>query len=624
VEIASVERLTTIWETPHTWRGWLSTVDHKEIGRRYLVTALAFLIIGGLEALLFRLQLSWSNQQLLSPETYNQFFSMHGITMIFWYAQPILSGFANYLIPLMLGSRDMAFPRLNAFSYWSFLLSGLLLYFSLLFLNAPHGGWFAYTPYTTEQYSPGLGMDFFALALIFLTISTTAGGINFIVTIFRMRAPGMAISRMPLFMYSTMTTSFSIVFSLPALTVACVFLLLQRQWHMHFFDQAYGGSPLLWQQLFWFFGHPWVYIIFLPATGMISMIIPVFSRRPIIGYPYVAIATVLTGVVGFGVWVHHMFATGMEHLSMSFFSAASMTISLFSAVQVFAWLATIWTGRPILTTSMLFALGFLANFVIGGLNGIVTAVIPIDWQVTDSYFVVAHLHYVLIGANVFPVFAGFYYWLPKITGRMMDERLGKWSFWLMFSGFNVAFFPQHILGVLGMPRRVYTYPAGLGWEWLNVTVTVGAFVLGVGIAVSLWNFLVSARHGRIAGKNPWRADTLEWDTQSPPEAYGTVHLPTVNTRHPLWDDHEEAYDPDDERVLDQGRLTLATSWLDGEPRALARMPGETSTPLLLALALLLLFTALVFKWLWLALLAFGCALAVAAVWLWPRREGELV
>jgi cytochrome c oxidase subunit I len=582
---------------------------------------MAFLIVGGIEALIIRLQLARADQGLINPETYNQIFSMHGITMIFWYASPILSGFANYLIPLMIGARDMAFPRLNAFTYWSFLLSGLFLYGSLLFLNAPHGGWFAYTPYTTAQYSPGYGMDFYSLALILLTISTTAGAINFIVTIFRLRAPGMAISRMPLFLYSTMTISFALVMSLPALTVACVFLELDRRWGTHFFDTARGGSALLWQQLFWFFGHPWVYVIFLPATGMISMLLPVFSRRPIVGYPYVAIATVLTGLVGFGVWLHHMFAVGMTHLSMSFFSAASMTISIFSAVQVFAWLATIWTGRPVITASMLFALGFLATFVIGGLNGIVTAVIPIDWQITDTYFVVSHLHYVLIGANVFPVFAAFYYWMPKITGRMMNERLGKVSFWLMFIGFNVAFFPQHILGILGMPRRVYTYPAGFGWERMNMLGTIFAFVLGIGIGISVWNFLVSARRGAIAGKNPWRADTLEWDTESPPASYATLRIPTVKTRHPLWDDYDEKYDPKDERVLDRGRETLATSWLDAEPRAVARMPEDTITPLLIALGLTLIFVALLFKLLWIALAGVVFSLAVAAAWLWPRRPG---
>src|SRR5581483_6195140 len=379
---AVVEHLTELWETPHTLRGWLSTVDHKHLGKRYLATAIVFLLAGGVEALILRLQLAHSDQSLLTPEAYNQIFTMHAITMIFWYAQPILSGFSIYLIPLMIGSRDLAFPRANAFSYYAFLFSGIFLYVSLFWRQAPHAGWFAYPPYTDKLYSPGYGMDFYAIALLFFTISSTVGAINLIVTIFRLRAPGMSISKMPLLCYSTLTMSFSSVFAMPSLAVACVFLELQRIWGFHFYDVAHGGMSLLWQQLFWFFGHPWVYIIFLPATGMISMLLPVFSRRPIVGYPYVAVATILTGVVGFGVWVHHMFAVGMSHMSMSFFSAASMTISIFSAIQVFAWIATMWKGRPVMTASMHYAVGFIALLVVGGLNGIVTAVIPIDWQLT--------------------------------------------------------------------------------------------------------------------------------------------------------------------------------------------------------------------------------------------------
>lgn len=616
---ATVEqRLTELWETPKGVWGWFATVDHKELGMRYLVTAFVFLVIGGLEALIMRIQLTRPDQAILPPEMYDQIFTMHGVTMIFWYASPILSGFAIYLIPLMIGARDMAFPRLNAFTYWSFLLSGVFLYIAPCLGQAPHAGWFAYMPYTGTRYSPGYGMDFYALSLIFLTISTTAGAANFIITILRLRAPGMTISRMPLFLYSTLTVSVVILFALPSLTVACVFLELDRRWGTHFFQFASGGNAVLWQQLFWFFGHPWVYVIFLPATGMISLIIPAFSRRPIVGYPYVAVATMLTGLVGFGVWLHHMFTVGMSDMAMSFFSAGSMTISIFTTVQVFAWVATVWKGRPVLTTSMYFALGSIALLVIGGLSGVFTGIIPVDWQVHNTYYVVAHIHYVLIGANVFPVFAAFYYWLPKMIGRKLDERLGKWSFWVMFVGFNVGFFPMHILGMLGMPRRIYTYAAGLGFDSMNMLVTVGAFVLGIGILMSVINLLMSLRSGQIAGKNPWNADGLEWDTESPPPPYGTVHIPTVVSRHPLWDDHEEAADPHNERVFDHARLTLTSTPLDADPFALSTMPSETLAPLLFAIAIFVVFTTFVFHMLWLCLAALIAMLGIAFYWLWPR------
>jgi cytochrome c oxidase subunit 1/cytochrome c oxidase subunit I+III len=405
---AVAQRLKSKWESPKTLWGWFATVDHKELGMRYLATAFIFLLIGGIEALILRVQLARPNQALLSPEAYDQIFSMHGITMIFWYAQPILSGFAVFVIPLMIGARDMAFPRMNAFTYWVYVLSGILLYIAPMMGQAPHAGWFSYVPYTDIRYSPSHGMDFYCLALILLTISTTGGAINFIVTILRHRAPGMTISRMPIFLFSTTTISFVTVFALPALTATCVFLELDRRWGTHFFQYSAGGNALLWQQLFWFFGHPWVYVIFLPATGMISMTIPVFSRRPIVGHPWVVISTVLTGVVGFSVWLHHMFTTGMSDMAMSFFSAGSMTISIFTTVQVFAWIATMWRGRVVLTTAMLYAVGSIVLLVVGGLNGVFTGIIPVDWQAHNTYFIVGHIHYVLIGSNMFPVFAGFY------------------------------------------------------------------------------------------------------------------------------------------------------------------------------------------------------------------------
>ena len=618
--LAIEQRLTELWERPKTVRGWFATVDHKDLGIRYVVTAFVFLLVGGLEALLMRIQLAGPEKTVLGPESYDQIFSMHGITMIFWYAAPILSGFAVFLVPLMIGARDMAFPRLNAFTYWAYLLSGILLYIAPAIGQAPHGGWFAYMPYTGVQFSPSYGLDFYALSLIFLTVSTTGGAVNFIVTILRLRAPGMTISRMPLFLYSTLTISFAILLALPALTVACVFMELDRRWGTHFFQIANGGDPILWQQLFWFFGHPWVYVIFLPATGMLSMIVPVFSRRPIVGHPYIAISTILTGAVGFGVWLHHMFTIGMSDMAMSFFSAGSMTISIFTTVQVFAWLATIWKGRPVLTAAMLYAVGAIALLVIGGLNGVFTGIIPVDWQVHNTYYVVAHIHYVIVGANVFPVFAAIYYWGPKMTGRMLNERLGKLSFWVMFAGFNLAFFPMHILGLMGMPRRIYTYAAGLGFGPMNMLVTIGGFILGIGILITMINVWISMRSGLVAGRNPWNSDGLEWETDSPPKAYATVHIPVVVSRHPLWDDNDEAYDPEDERVLDQARMTPTTTMLDAEPLGIATIPGDSLAPLLAAVTMFVLFIALVFQLLWLALAAFLATFALCGYWLWPSTQ----
>jgi cytochrome c oxidase subunit I len=620
---ATVEqRLTEIWETPKGLWGWLTTVDHKELGKRYIFTAIVVLLVGGVEALIMRLQLAQPHESLLTPEMYDQIFTMHGMTMIFWYASPILTGFSVFLIPLLIGARDMAYPRLNAFTYWSYLASAILLYVAPCMGQAPHAGWFAYTPYTLSQFSPARGMDFYAFSLIFLTISTTGGAINFITTILRHRAPGMSISKMPLLCYSTGTISVAVLFSLPALTADCVFLYLDRHWGTHFFTLAGGGVELMWQQLFWFFGHPWVYIIFIPALGMISMMVPTFARRPIVGYPYIAIATVLTGVVGFSVWLHHMFAVGMSDMVMSFFSAGSMLVSIFTIIQIFAWVATFWKGKIVLTTSMLYVLGGIVTLVIGGLSGVYTGIIPVDWQVHDTYFVVAHIHYVLMGGNVFPVFAGIYYWFPKMTGKMLNEKAGKWSFWISFIGFNVGFFPMHLLGFAGMPRRIYTYVAATGQGPMNMFVTVGAFVFGIGILISILNFLICMKKGKIAGKNPWNASTLEWDTDSPPAPYATVHIPTVVSRDPLWDDHDESYDPDDIRIYDNGRQTLSTTWIDAEPFAIAQMPSESFAPLLLAITLFVFFIALTFDLMWLALSFFVVSFFVCCYWMWQRPEPE--
>jgi cytochrome c oxidase subunit I+III len=615
-----VERLHEEWTTPRTLYGTLATVDHKKIGKRYLVTAFVFLLLGGVEAALMRTQLIGANEHLLSPEMYDQLFTMHGTTMIFFYAAPILSGFSNYLWPLMLGSRDMAFPRLNAVSYWIFLFSGIFLYTSLFMGQMPDRGWFAYAPLTELQYSPALNMDFYSLGLIFLSISTTVGAINFIATALTLRAPGMSINRLPVMIWSTLTISTAVIFAMPSLSVALVFLFFDRHLGMHFFQAAQGGSPLLWQHLFWIFGHPWVYIIVLPAMGMISMIIPTFCRRPLAGYTYVVLATVLTGILGFGVWVHHMFATGLPILALSFFSAVSLAIVIPSGVSIFAWLATLWGSRPLLRTPMLFALGFIALFVIGGVSGVMTAAVPFDWQLTDTYFIVAHIHYVLIGINVFPVLGAFYYWLPKITGRMLNEKLGQWNFWVMFVGFNVGFFPMHIAGLLGMPRRIYTYPSGMGWDTSNLISTLGAYLFAVGVLLFIVNFFWSLRNGEVAGDNPWDAASLEWSVSSPPPEYNFAVIPTVRSRDPLWEDRlgiPARSSIGTGPVLDVGRETTSTRPLDADDVRVLHMPEDSLWPLIVGLALLLMFYALLLRGWWIAL-ASGIVLFIAiSGWLWP-------
>jgi len=446
------------------------------------------------------------------------------------------------------------------------------------------------------------------------------GAINFIVTILKHRAPGMTLARMPLFLYSTGTTSALSVLALPALTAACVFLELDRRWGTHFFDSPAGGDPVLWQHLFWFFGHPWVYIVFLPATGMISMLLPVYARRPIVGHPVVAASTVLTGIVGMGVWVHHMFAVGMGQLAMSFFAAASMTISLFSTIQIFCWIATLWKGNPVRTTSLLFAVAFIATFVVGGLSGVVTAMIPFDWQVHDTYFVVAHLHYVLIGANVFPVFAALYHWWPKMTGRMLNEKLGKLSFWLMFIGFNAGFFPMHLSGLMGMRRRVYTYALSDGLGLLNLLTTLGSVLLAVGVLVSLANFWRSFRSGARAPANPWKADTLEWSIPSPPPSYGFLRIPAVRTLHPLWDDFDEYADPRNERLLLGYRQTLSTTAMDAEPEAISSGEEDTILPLVLAIAITATLGVLIARLLWIGVGGAAACVLLGAGWLWPSHH----
>ena len=614
-------RLEALWGESGL-AAWITTVDHKTIGLRYIVTAFAFLLLGGIEALIMRLQLAGPDRTLLTPKAYNELFSMHGISMIFLYAGPVLSGFSNYLWPLLLGSRDMALPRLNAFSYWVYLFAGLFIYASFFF-GAPNAGWFNYVPYAALPYNPGLNIDFYALGVIFLGLSTTVGAVNFLVTVMRMRAPGMSVARMPILIWGTLTASVANVLVIPGVSLAFLLLWLDRRFGTAFYVPAAGGQPLLWQHLFWLFGHPWVYVIVLPAMGMVSDGLPVFCRRPLVGYAPVAISTVATMAIGFGVWVHHMFATGLPAITLSFFSAASIVITVPSAVAVFAWLATIWTGRPVITTAFLFFASFIPLFVIGGVSGYMTGSVPVDLQLTDTYFVVAHLHYVLIGINVFAVVGGIYYWFPKMTGRFLDERLGRWNFWLMFAGVNLAFFPMHITGLLGMPRRVYTYHEGFGWDDLNLVTTWGSFLFAIGVAVLLVNVARSLRRGRVAGANPWDAGTLEWATSSPPPPYNFAVVPFVASRHPLW----EGRLPGEGRsslgrgyALSHGREALGTTVLEGRPDIILKMPEESAAPFLLAAALTVFFSALLARLWWLAIAAAVFATISLLVWLWPERH----
>jgi cytochrome c oxidase subunit 1 len=525
---------------------WLSTTDHKDIGILYTTTAMIFFLIGGIEALLIRIQLGAPDQTFLTPTVYNEIFTMHGTTMIFLFAMPIIVGLGNYMVPLMIGARDMAFPRLNALSYWLFLTGGILLYSSFLLGGAPAGGWFAYTPLTTLQYSPGHGMDYWILGIIITGFGSTAGAINFVVTILNMRAPGMSFFRMPLFVWQILVTVFLMLFALPALTVDAILLYLERSFGANFFSVTAGGDPLLWQHLFWFFGHPEVYILILPAFGIISEIVPVFSRKPIFGYGAIAFSGIAIGFLGFTVWAHHMFAVGMSPLADSIFALDSMIIAVPTSIKIFNWTATMWGGKIDFKTPMLFAVGMIAMFIIGGLSGVAVAVIPFDLQVTDTYFVVAHFHYVLFGGTVMAFFGGLYYWLPKITGRLLDDRLGKWNFWTMLIGFNITFFPMHILGLLGMPRRIWTYGTDTGWGSYNLLETVGGFIIAFSVLLFVINFFVSVRKGQIAGNDPWDGQTLEWLTSSPPPKYNFAVIPHIHGRRPAWDlKHPELLDQDE-------------------------------------------------------------------------------
>ena len=618
VETSRLEKLERIWRDPGGFWGWFTHVNHRSIGKRFMVTAFAFFLAGGVLAALMRLQLSRPENHILGPDLYNQIFTMHGSTMMFLFAVPMMfEALAVYFVPLMVGNRNICFPRLNAYSYWVYLAGGLLLYAGLFTNTGPDVGWFSYVPLSGPAFTPGKRADIWAQMITFTELSALAVAVEVITTTFKMRAPGMSLNRIPIFVWAQTIVAFMVIFAMPAVMLSSTMLLMDRTVNTHFFNPAEGGDAILYQHLFWFFGHPEVYIIFIPGTGIVSTIISTFSRRRIFGYTAIVLSMVATGFVAFGLWVHHMFATGLPQMGESFFTAASLMIVIATGTQIFCWLVTMWTGKVSLKAPMLFALAFFFVFVIGGLTGVLMASVPVDLQIHDTFFIVAHFHYVLIGGAVFPLFAALYYWMPKITGRMLSETAGKWHLWLFFVGFNITFFPMHMLGLRGMPRRVYTYPSSMPWGDLNMLASVGVVFMTAAVLVFIGNFFWHLRNGEIAGNNPWGASTLEWATSSPPPVYNFAELPTVNGRDPLWD--AAPNQPIVDGLDEDCREVLMTHVMDADPDHRTEFPAATPIPFIAAVVTSIFFISTIFT----AKLFFPTIILVGItllIWYWPKRQ----
>jgi cytochrome c oxidase subunit I+III len=618
------KQLDRIWRTP-PGLGRLSAVNHTIVGRRFIVTAFVFFAIGGILAMLLRAQLATPRSAFLGPDVYNQIFTMHGTVMMFLFAIPLFEGLAMYLLPKMLGARDMAFPRLSAYGYWCYLFGGSILIAGLVLGLAPDGGWFMYTPLSSRTYTPGINADIWLIGVTFVEISAMSAAIEIVVTILKLRAPGMSLDRMPLFAWYMLVTAFMMLVGFPPLIVGSILLEIERAFDLPFFDPTRGGDPLLWQHLFWLFGHPEVYIIFLPAAGAISTILPVMARREILGYLWIVVSIVAMAFLSFGLWVHHMFTVGIPHLALAFFSAASVAVAFPTAVQIFAWIGTLVSGRPQLKLPMLYLLGFFFVFVAGGLTGVMLAIVPFNWQVHDTHFVVAHLHYVLVGGFIFPMLAAAYYWLPHFTGRSPSLSLGVTAFWLIFIGFNLTFLIMHLTGLLGMPRRIYTYDAGAGWEWVNLISSFGSFLMAIGFALFAVDLALQVRFGARSKRNPWSAGTLEWATATPPPTYAFASLPAVASRTPVARNRDLALSlARGEGYLGfarEGRLeTLGVEVASGRLEQVVQLPNSTCKPLISALATGVFFVAILLKLYPLA--ALGFVAAIATLFDWTRGWGE--